>query len=94
MFLHSLSIAHRDIKLENIVCDEDLNNIKFIDFGLCIDMNEEEGQLSKEFCGTMHYMPPEILQNRPYEPKNADIWSLGVVLYKLSFDRFPFRGKD
>ena len=39
-------------------------------------------------------MPPEILQNRPYNPKCADIWSLGVVLYKLSFDRFPFRGKD
>ena len=39
-------------------------------------------------------MPPEILEKNAYNPKNADIWSLGILLYKLSFDRFPFRGKD
>lgn len=37
MYLHSLSYAHRDIKLDNIVASEDLSVIKFIDFGLCLD---------------------------------------------------------
>jgi serine/threonine protein kinase len=94
MFLHGLAIAHRDIKMENIICNEDLTAVKFIDFGLCIDINEEKSQLSKEFCGTVSYMPPEIFERKPYDPKKADIWSLGVLLYKLAFDRYPYRGKD
>lgn len=40
MFLHGLSIAHRDIKLDNIVISEDLAEVKFIDFGLCIDLSK------------------------------------------------------
>lgn len=47
MFLHGLSIAHRDIKADNIVVSEDLNEVKFIDFGLCIDLSKCEGQLTK-----------------------------------------------
>lgn len=39
-YLHSLSIAHRDIKLDNIVISEDLKEIKFIDFGLCLDLSK------------------------------------------------------
>jgi serine/threonine protein kinase len=58
MYLHGLAIAHRDIKFENVVCNEDLTIVKFIDFGLCVDMNEENSHLSRQFCGTMHYMPP------------------------------------
>lgn len=47
MFLHGLGIAHRDIKMENIVCSEDLTAIKFIDFGLCIDIAEHNAELSR-----------------------------------------------
>lgn len=36
LYLHSLSYAHRDIKLDNIVASDDLETVKFIDFGLCI----------------------------------------------------------
>ena len=39
-------------------------------------------------------MPPEILGKKSYDPKKADIWSLGVLLYKLVFDRYPFKGRD
>jgi serine/threonine protein kinase len=40
VYLHSLSIAHRDIKLDNIVISNDLEMVKFIDFGLCIDLSK------------------------------------------------------
>lgn len=39
-YLHSLNIAHRDIKLDNIVISADLTEVKFIDFGLCIDLSK------------------------------------------------------
>lgn len=39
-------------------------------------------------------MPPEILEKRAYNPKKADIWSLGVLLYRLLFNRYPFNGKS
>jgi serine/threonine protein kinase len=65
-YLHSLSIAHRDIKLDNIVISEDLQEVKFIDFGLCMDLGTVEDGLSKEFCGTLSYLPPEIIQAQPH----------------------------
>ena len=40
LYLHSLSYAHRDIKLDNILASEDLSIVKFIDFGLCVDTAE------------------------------------------------------
>jgi len=46
-YLHSLSIAHRDIKLDNIVISEDLKDVKFIDFGLCLDLSKMEQEMSK-----------------------------------------------
>lgn len=38
-------------------------------------------------------MPPEILQKQPYNPRKADIWSLGVVLYFLVHSRYPYNGR-
>jgi len=57
-YLHSKCIAHRDIKLENLLLD-DFNNVKIIDFGFstCIP-NEKK---IKMFCGTPSYMAPEIV---------------------------------
>lgn len=39
-------------------------------------------------------MSPEILQKQAYNPKAADIWSLGIVLYKLLYNKYPFYGRD
>jgi len=60
--LHGRSIVHRDIKLENILIDEN-KKVKIIDFGFgCITANRK----LDFFCGTPSYMPPEIVQKIDY----------------------------
>lgn len=77
-YLHSKCIAHRDIKLENILID-DKNNIKLIDFGFSTCIPNE--QKTKMFCGTPSYMSPEIVQKLEYSGPPADIWAAGVLLF-------------
>eukprot|EP01118_Nematostelium_gracile_P018568 TRINITY_DN8285_c0_g2_i1.p1 TRINITY_DN8285_c0_g2~~TRINITY_DN8285_c0_g2_i1.p1 ORF type:complete len:230 (+),score=61.58 TRINITY_DN8285_c0_g2_i1:278-967(+) len=84
---HKNSIVHRDIKLQNILLD-DQNNIKLIDFGLSNFV--EEGTFRNTFCGTPAYAPPEILLGTSYKGPEVDIWSLGVVLYSMLTSEFPF----
>ena len=88
LYCQNENICHRDIKLENILI---VNNkiIKIIDFGFAIKCNRNEYQ--EFFCGTVYYMPPEIVNKQRYIPFYSDIWSLGVLLYAMIFGDFPFR---
>jgi len=86
-FIHANSIAHRDVKLENILVSEN-NQITLIDFGLCAFI--EEGKQCKEWCGSDNYLAPEICRRTPYDGFKADIFSTGVVLFALLFGVFPF----
>jgi len=88
LYCQNKNICHRDIKLENILI---INNkiIKIIDFGFAIKCNRNEYQ--EFFCGTLYYMPPEIVNKQKYIPFYSDIWSLGVLLYTMIFGNFPFR---
>lgn len=87
MYLHNLMIAHRDIKDENIILDNQFN-IKLIDFGAAIRV--ESGQKFKTFCGTMEFCSPEILLGNEYNCFHADIWSMGITLYTIMFGENPF----
>jgi serine/threonine protein kinase len=85
---HAKFIAHRDIKLENILVDKN-DNIKIVDFGLADFMKSK----CSTFCGSMFYIAPEILEGREnYSPIKSDIWSLGVVLYSMLTGKLPFGG--
>ena len=81
-FLHSYGIAHRDLKLENILVDTSVSPIqtKIIDFGLSkiVAFNET----MEEKYGTLLYLPPEIIENEKYTHK-IDIWDFGIIAFSI-----------
>jgi serine/threonine protein kinase len=91
-YLHSVRrVAHRDLKLENIMLDA-YNNIKLIDFGLSRGFPDSESRYSTP-CGSPPYIAPELITTGTYT-QAADIWSLGIVLYALATGRMPFFDDD
>ena len=90
-YLHKNHIAHRDIKLENILLTKD-EEIKIIDFGF--GMYNPEERLQNFFCGTPNYMAPEISMKQSYVGQYADMWSLGILFYKMLCADFPFKGEN
>jgi len=85
--VHTYSISHRDVKLENILIERG-GKAWLIDFGLCAFV--EEGKPAREWCGSDNYLAPEIVRRIPYNPYKADTFSTGVVLFALLFGVFPF----
>ncbi|CAD5213984.1 unnamed protein product [Bursaphelenchus xylophilus] len=89
-YLHSMNIAHRDIKLENILCsstDHEQCVYKLADFGFA--KRPERNHLMESPCCTPIYVAPEILSHEHYD-KSCDMWSLGVVMYILLCGYPPF----
>ncbi|KAI7829581.1 kinase-like domain-containing protein, partial [Gamsiella multidivaricata] len=86
-YCHSRKIVHRDLKLENILLDSQ-NNIKLIDFGFTREC--ESKKLLESYCGSAAYTAPEIIVGKKYSGPEADIWSVGVILYTLLAGYLPF----
>ncbi|CAD5114200.1 DgyrCDS3342 [Dimorphilus gyrociliatus] len=85
-YLHGQGIIHRDLKLGNILLNENLE-VKIGDFGLAT--HSCPGQMRKSLCGTPNYIAPEILNRQGHDFK-VDSWSLGCVIYTLLFGKPPF----
>jgi serine/threonine protein kinase len=85
-YLHQAGIAHRDLKLSNLLVTSD-DIVKVADFGWCCDTQFTARRMT--FCGTLEAMPPEILENEPHGVM-ADIWALGVVLFQMIAGVVPF----
>ena len=92
-YCHRFNIAHRDLKLENILIDQDAN-IKVADFGMATWQDNSRDKLLRTFCGSPHYAAPEIITGKPYNGASADIWSCGVILYALLAAKLPFDDDD
>eukprot|EP01089_Gocevia_fonbrunei_P000284 TRINITY_DN10298_c0_g1_i1.p1 TRINITY_DN10298_c0_g1~~TRINITY_DN10298_c0_g1_i1.p1 ORF type:complete len:305 (+),score=37.45 TRINITY_DN10298_c0_g1_i1:176-1090(+) len=86
-YCHAHLICHRDLKPENLLLDSN-NNIKIADFGMASLM--EDGSLLETSCGSPHYASPEVIMGKKYDGKQADVWSLGVILYALLTGSLPF----
>lgn len=80
-YLHSSSYCHRDIKCENVLLFDGLRVAKLADFGFARAYNRSEAAALRTFCGSVAYSAPELLSATPYDPRTADLWSLGCVLY-------------
>lgn len=88
---HDLDFAHRDLKCDNILLDNDLN-FKLSDFGFSKPLaRDENGKtvLSSTFCGSLAYSAPELLEHIPCDPRISDMWSLGIILYAMLFASQP-----
>lgn len=92
-FLHSRSICHRDLKLENWVLESGKDvwsPLKLIDFGLSTHFSP--GQRLSRVVGSSYYVAPEVLKKSYTEA--CDLWSLGVIVYMLLSGAPPFYGKN
>jgi serine/threonine protein kinase len=86
-YIHTLGIIHRDLKGENILLDDKLRP-RVTDLGLAVTGG---GRNSR--AGTLEYMAPEVIDNREATPA-ADIYSLGVIFFRLATGKLPFESSD
>ena len=87
--LHGMNVAHRDLKLENFLFEnQSLDSpLKLTDFGFAEKVTSPN--MLRGTCGTAYYIAPEILRGDKYD-KSCDMWSLGVIIYMLICGRAPF----
>jgi len=87
-YLHNHGLAHRDLKSANIMMTIK-GEVKLIDFGLCIDLNDLNQRKSR-MVGSPFWMPPEMIKREGYNEK-VDIWSFAICLLELANGKPPYR---
>ena len=94
--LHGQGIAHRDLKLENVLMAGPNADVpKICDLGLAhVYARTDDGAIDNsarltQWCGSRNYCPPEVLARLPYDGFAADRWSLGILLFAMLAGFFP-----
>lgn len=85
-YLHKKHVIHRDIKPENILVGIQ-GEIKLSDFGWSVHAPTNR---RATMCGTLDYLPPEMLDGTAAYNEKVDLWSLGVLMYEFLVGSAPF----
>jgi len=88
--LHRHSIAHRDVKPENVLLFPG-GRAKLADFGWCAEL--KPGDVRSTFCGTMDYLSPEMVSRDKHDHR-VDTWACGVLLYEMLTGEPPFHARS
>ncbi|KAI3610548.1 nitrogen permease reactivator protein [Moniliophthora roreri] len=95
-YLHSLGLAHRDLKLDNCVMNTS-NIVKLIDFGTATVFHypgKTTHTKAKGVVGSDPYLAPEVLEKDEYDPRKADVWSVAIIFLCMVLRRFPWKCPD
>ena len=94
-YLHSMGLAHRDLKLDNCVMTSD-NIVKLIDFGTATVFHYPgKHQIpASGVVGSDPYLAPEVLHKDTYDPRLTDVWSVAIIFMCMILRRFPWKIPD
>ncbi|TFK84629.1 Pkinase-domain-containing protein [Polyporus arcularius HHB13444] len=94
-YLHSLGLAHRDLKLDNCVMTKD-NVVKLIDFGTATVFHYpgKKMTMATGIVGSDPYLAPEVLSQDSYDPRKTDVWSCAIIFMCMVLRRFPWKIPD
>ncbi|KAG9394536.1 serine/threonine protein kinase [Carpediemonas membranifera] len=88
--MHECGVAHRDLRLENVLLDNE-GNVKICDFGHALIFNDGwDAFTSQTRAGSLFSQAPEQIGRNPCSGRAVDVWSLGVVMHCLLLNRRPF----
>ena len=88
---HKKGIIHRDIKPHNILISNEGRVVKVADFGIAKAVSNSTMTNIGSIIGSVHYFSPEQAKGK-FVSNNADLYSLGIVLYEMIIGKVPFRG--
>ncbi|XP_054554160.1 MAP/microtubule affinity-regulating kinase 4-like [Talpa occidentalis] len=86
-YCHAKGIAHRDVRPENILLTRE-GKVKLVDFGLSV---QAFNRALSRCCCRPEYRAPEVYLGQRYNGPKVDVWSLGVLLYRMLTGKLPFR---
>lgn len=92
-YLHSLGLAHRDLKLDNCVINKD-GIVKLIDFGAAVVFSYPFSKNLVEASGIVGsdpYLAPEVCIFAKYDPRPVDIWSSAIIFSCMILKKFPWK---
>lgn len=103
-YCHSKKIIHRDLKLQNILLQDPINElpteltgasrirVKLVDFG--IFGSNRGGIAERSTAGSLKFMAPELFLGRTESTPKIDVWSLGCILHAMILGEYPFADQD
>jgi len=93
IYCHNMGVCHRDLRLENLLMDND-GNVKITDFGQARIFRKGWDLFSTQLVGSLYHLSPEQIRGEVYSGEKVDTWSSGIILYCFVTGRLPFNEAD